>query len=293
MPRLLGVDIPNDRPTVIALQYLYGVGPKIARELCHKAGVDPQARAKELREDELARMAALLDKDYVVEGQLRRQTNQNILRLARHRLLSGHPPPPRPARSRPAHAHQRPHPQRSQEDRRREEGRQGHAVIEHRFQISNQKSDGKSQTTNSGPAQTAQRRKARRSVSVGVAHIKATFNNTTITITDTKGDVLCWASAGTSGFKGSRKSTPVRRTDVGPAGRREGDQVWHEGSRREGPRTGQRPRKRHHRPTGRRAEDQVDRGRHAAAAQRLPAQETPPRVGTSEIRNQFEARNRK
>ncbi|MGO8691790.1 MAG: 30S ribosomal protein S13 [Thermoguttaceae bacterium] len=81
MPRLLGVDIPNDRPTIIALTYLYGVGPKIARDLCHKAGVDPQVRARELREDELARMAALLDKDYVVEGQLRRQRNQNIMRL--------------------------------------------------------------------------------------------------------------------------------------------------------------------------------------------------------------------
>ena len=45
-------------------------------------------------------------------------------------------------------------------------------------------------------------------MTVGVAHIKATFNNTTVTITDTKGDTLCWASAGTSGFKGSRKSTP-------------------------------------------------------------------------------------
>ncbi|HPP52917.1 MAG TPA: 30S ribosomal protein S13, partial [Thermoguttaceae bacterium] len=42
MPRLLGVDIPGDKPTVIALTYLYGVGPKIARELCHSAGVDPQ-----------------------------------------------------------------------------------------------------------------------------------------------------------------------------------------------------------------------------------------------------------
>jgi small subunit ribosomal protein S11 len=52
------------------------------------------------------------------------------------------------------------------------------------------------------------RRKVRRNVAVGIAHIKATFNNTLITITDTKGDVLCWASAGTSGFKGSRKSTP-------------------------------------------------------------------------------------
>jgi small subunit ribosomal protein S11 len=52
------------------------------------------------------------------------------------------------------------------------------------------------------------RRKSRRSVTVGIAHIKASFNNTTITITDTKGDTLCWATSGTSGFKGSRKSTP-------------------------------------------------------------------------------------
>ena len=43
---------------------------------------------------------------------------------------------------------------------------------------------------------------------MGVVHIKATFNNTTVTITDTKGDALCWATSGTSGFKGSRKSTP-------------------------------------------------------------------------------------
>jgi small subunit ribosomal protein S11 len=52
------------------------------------------------------------------------------------------------------------------------------------------------------------KKKAKRSGSVGIAYIHATFNNTTVTITDTKGDTLCWASAGTSGFKGSRKSTP-------------------------------------------------------------------------------------
>jgi len=52
------------------------------------------------------------------------------------------------------------------------------------------------------------KKNARRNVTVGVAHIVATFNNTMVTITDTKGDTLCWASAGTSGFKGSRKSTP-------------------------------------------------------------------------------------
>ncbi len=54
----------------------------------------------------------------------------------------------------------------------------------------------------------AKKRKVKRSVTSGVVHIKVSFNNTNVTITDTKGDVLCWATAGTSGFKGSRKSTP-------------------------------------------------------------------------------------
>lgn len=81
MPRLLGVDIPANRPTAISLTYLYGVGNKTARELCHKAGIDPAVRAHELTEDEVARIAALLDKDYTAEGQLRRQVSQNISRL--------------------------------------------------------------------------------------------------------------------------------------------------------------------------------------------------------------------
>lgn len=56
--------------------------------------------------------------------------------------------------------------------------------------------------------QQNKKRRQRRNVTAAVVHVKATFNNTTVTITDTKGDTLCWASAGTSGFKGSRKSTP-------------------------------------------------------------------------------------
>jgi small subunit ribosomal protein S11 len=54
----------------------------------------------------------------------------------------------------------------------------------------------------------AKRKKIRRNVTKAVAHVKATFNNTIVTITDLNGDVLCWATAGTVGFKGSRKSTP-------------------------------------------------------------------------------------
>jgi small subunit ribosomal protein S11 len=57
-------------------------------------------------------------------------------------------------------------------------------------------------------AAAAARKKTRRNVTMGVAHIKATFNNTILTITDSKGETLCWASSGTCGFKGSRKSTP-------------------------------------------------------------------------------------
>lgn len=54
----------------------------------------------------------------------------------------------------------------------------------------------------------SKRRRVRKNITKAVAHIKATFNNTLVTITDTSGDVLCWATSGTSGFKGSRKSTP-------------------------------------------------------------------------------------
>ncbi len=81
MPRLLGVDIPNNRPIVVSLTYLYGVGPATSRELCRKAGIEATVRAKDLGENDLARLASLLDNDYVVEGQLRRQVNQNIQRL--------------------------------------------------------------------------------------------------------------------------------------------------------------------------------------------------------------------
>ena len=81
MPRLLGVDIPNNRQIVISLTYLYGVGSATARELCRKAGIDATTRARDLSESDVARLATLLDNDYTVEGQLRRQITQNINRL--------------------------------------------------------------------------------------------------------------------------------------------------------------------------------------------------------------------
>jgi small subunit ribosomal protein S13 len=81
MPRVAGIDIPNDKPTLISLQYIYGVGPKVAKDVCAKVGFDPHIRAKDLTEDQLSKIAILLDTDYVIEGQLRRQVTQNIARL--------------------------------------------------------------------------------------------------------------------------------------------------------------------------------------------------------------------
>ena len=89
MPRLLGVDIPNDRKAVVSLTYLYGVGPQTARDLCHKAGVDQDKKARELTDEEIARISKILERDYTVEGPLRRQVQQNINRLRDIRCYRG------------------------------------------------------------------------------------------------------------------------------------------------------------------------------------------------------------
>ena len=81
MPRLLGIDIPNDKRTVIALRYIHGIGPTLAEEVCEKLGLDRDRKARELSDDDLAKIANLLDTEYMVEGQLRRHVQQNIGRL--------------------------------------------------------------------------------------------------------------------------------------------------------------------------------------------------------------------
>ncbi len=81
MPRILGGDIPNDKPTHISLRYLYGVGPTLALRICEQVRVDPNRRAKDLTDDDISRIATLLDREYTVEGPLRRQVHQNIDRL--------------------------------------------------------------------------------------------------------------------------------------------------------------------------------------------------------------------
>lgn len=93
MPRIVGVDVPNDKWIVVALTYVRGIGDATARRICSEAGLDPTTKARDLSDDQLSLLASLIDKNCVIEGQLQRQVAQNIARLrdiqcyrgARHR----------------------------------------------------------------------------------------------------------------------------------------------------------------------------------------------------------------
>ncbi len=94
MPRVIGIDIPDNKRLEISLMYIYGIGRRLSNEICAKLGLDPNMKAHNLNEDEIAKINGLLASQYVVEGDLRRQIQNNIKRLIsihcyrgmRHRL---------------------------------------------------------------------------------------------------------------------------------------------------------------------------------------------------------------
>lgn len=81
MVRILGVDLPDKKRLEISLRYLYGIGPTLARKIIEKVQLSPDMRAHELSADDVAKITAVLQADYVVEGDLRRQVQNNIKRL--------------------------------------------------------------------------------------------------------------------------------------------------------------------------------------------------------------------
>ncbi|RME37086.1 MAG: 30S ribosomal protein S13 [Planctomycetota bacterium] len=94
MPRVAGVDIPGKKRIEFALRYIYGIGPKTALDILKEAQVDVGIKADDLSEEQIARIASVIDRNYQVEGQLRRMVQSNIARLRdikcyrgiRHRL---------------------------------------------------------------------------------------------------------------------------------------------------------------------------------------------------------------
>ena len=81
MPRIVGIDVPNKKPVWIALTYIHGIGKHTASRILKEAGVKGAMRAADLTEDEVSRITQIIDRDHIVEGQLRRQVSQNISRL--------------------------------------------------------------------------------------------------------------------------------------------------------------------------------------------------------------------
>lgn len=81
MPRIVGVDVPNDKQVLYALTYIHGIGKFVSGKILNEIGIDLTMKAGKLTEGEVAQIAQIIDRDYLVEGQLRRQVSQNITRL--------------------------------------------------------------------------------------------------------------------------------------------------------------------------------------------------------------------
>lgn len=81
MARIAGVDLPADKRIVVALTYIFGIGPTTSRRILEDTGIDPSIRAKNLTEDQTAKLRQVIENEYKVEGALRSETAQNIKRL--------------------------------------------------------------------------------------------------------------------------------------------------------------------------------------------------------------------
>jgi small subunit ribosomal protein S13 len=81
MARIAGIDVPREKRVEIALTYIYGIGPTISRQILEKTRINPDTRVRDLTEDEVHRLREIIDRDYKVEGDLRREVALNIKRL--------------------------------------------------------------------------------------------------------------------------------------------------------------------------------------------------------------------
>jgi small subunit ribosomal protein S13 len=89
VPRIAGVDIPDNKKIRYSLRYIYGIGPKSADTILTEAGIDGDARAKDLTDQEVGQIASIIDGGYIIEGALRRQVQQHIQRLRDIRSYRG------------------------------------------------------------------------------------------------------------------------------------------------------------------------------------------------------------
>ena len=199
MARIAGVDIPREKRLEISLTYIFGIGRTTSQKICDGLGIDPDTRVRDLTDEEVNRIRAYIDAEPQGRGRPaprgRTRTSSARWRSAATRASATAGLPVRGQRTH-TNARTRKGPKKTVAGKKKV-----------REVMAKPKPGGR-----------RPRKQERKNVTYGVAHIKSSFNNTIVTITDQEGNVLSWASAGNVGFKGSRKSTPVRRA----AGRREG-----------------------------------------------------------------------
>ena len=192
MARISGVDIPNAKRVEIGLTYIYGIGRARSNEILKKTGINPDVRVKDLTEDDVAKLREVIENNYLVEGDLRREVALNIKRMVEIDCYRGQ-------RHRKGSACQRTADQNQL--RAREKARSRPSPIR-------RNKGGKLGWQRCRKKVVTKKRRERKNVERGAAHISSSFNNTIVTITDTAGNALSWASAGGLGYRGSRKSTP-------------------------------------------------------------------------------------
>jgi small subunit ribosomal protein S13 len=81
MARIAGVDIPRDKKVDVSLTYIYGIGPNVSRRILAEAGIDTEIKVKDLKDSEVSKIREIIDKEYKVEGELRKEVNLNIKRM--------------------------------------------------------------------------------------------------------------------------------------------------------------------------------------------------------------------
>src|SRR6266480_4575358 len=178
MARIAGVDLPRDKRLEIGLRYIYGIGPTSAYQIVSGTGIEGGTKVRDLSEEEVLKIREFIDRNFKVEGDLRREVAQDIKRKIeigcyqgiRHRSRCADSAPTRPRG--PARDRRRRSPARRRSRRR---------------------SSGKEACTRMAkPKAKKTKRREKKNVLHGQAHIKSTFNNTIVTITDQQGNTLSW-----------------------------------------------------------------------------------------------------
>ena len=195
MARIAGVDLPREKRVQVGLTYVYGIGQTTANKILAATGINPDTRVKDLTLEEEAKIRDYIDQaNIIVEGDLRRNVALDIKRLVeiqsfrgtRHRKNL----PCRGQRTKTNARTCKVPSARSLTRRSKEVLRMASAITPRRAQ------------------NVRMKRKERKNIAAGQAHIQSTFNNTVVTITDLQGNAVSWCSSGSLNFRGSRKSTP-------------------------------------------------------------------------------------